>query len=155
MSASNQLAIRHAQKSDLLFLLRLRNEKTAVEMFLSSKKVEPRQHSKWFLESLQSPDRKIAVVLFHGKPIAVLRTEKEASHHVVSINLSSDHRGLGLCKEILSMAFNFLGLSEAHLKAIVRRRNTGSLKCFRSLGFRVSDSSSMTISMGRFKENRN
>jgi len=132
------MIIRNAQEEDSLDILNWRNDYDSYTMSLSNKKVDPKDHEKWFINSLKDPNRKIFIGIMEKIKIGVCRFDydKNQNFSEVSINLNPDMRGKGLSYKLLN---NSIEIYKKHnsstLKAIINKRNIASIKLFEKCNF--------------------
>lgn len=129
------MSIRRATKNDLRFFYELRNEKVARSLFSSNKIIMFDEHTRWLYSSLESSQARIFVVLFNDERAATVRETVYSDRRVISLVISEEFRGLGLCKEILGMYLAALDKDYRPIDAFILERNKKSIRCFRSAGF--------------------
>ena len=144
MSASPPVVVtlRPATAEDCRQVWRWRNDEQTRRASFDSAPIPLEAHERWFLDSLQSPNRKIYIVVAGDQPSGVARLDVNGGQATVSIHLAPECRGRGVGPRALDalgeVAFGPLGL--ARLVAEIKVDNAASLRAFIKAGFAPSRS---------------
>jgi RimJ/RimL family protein N-acetyltransferase len=142
VSASRAAAVtlRPASAADCRQIWRWRNDAQTRRASLDPAPIPLATHERWFARSLESPARKLYVVVAGGRDAGVVRLDLDGGRASVSIHLAPERRGQGLGPAALAaladLAFGALGVDE--LVASVKRDNRASLSAFARAGFSVA-----------------
>lgn len=129
------LTIRSAKPDDGEMLWHWRNDPAVRQASLSTEDIPLERHLDWYAQSLCNPNREILFAEVHGRPVGMVRFDRDGDTATVSILLASTHRGQGLSAPVLCAAMQASRLACGTFRAVVRPGNAASLALFRSLGF--------------------
>ena len=149
MNDKQHMKIRPAVGSDSKYFHELRNMPDSLAMSPTSKKVEFQSHQRWFSQKLTETDYFLGVILVDGVRAGTVRLERKGGAYSISVVIEPRFRGIGLCKESINKLHENLSKTGIHLFAKVSRSNKGSLICFRSAGFKISNISARFIELYR------
>jgi UDP-2,4-diacetamido-2,4,6-trideoxy-beta-L-altropyranose hydrolase len=141
MSVSSALVtLRPAGAEDCRCVWLWRNDEETRRASFDSSPIPFETHQRWFTDSLQSPRRKILIVIAGDTPSGVIRLDIAGRQGIVSIHLAPECRGHGLGPAALdalcALAFGEIGLDL--LLAAVKPDNHSSLSAFGKAGFTAS-----------------
>lgn len=89
-------------------LLKWRNDKHSIDMFINSYPVTLKEHQKWFDKILSSNNKYLFICLNHeNEKIGVVRFDIKNTNAEISINIAPEMRGKGLGKHCLIETFIF------------------------------------------------
>ena len=143
------MKIRPAVRSDSRYFHELRNSPDSLAMSPDSKKIEFQSHQRWFSQKLSEPDYFLGVILVEGVKAGTVRLEQKVSAYSISVVIEPRFRGIGLCTKSMNELHEKFSKSGAYLFARVFSRNKGSLNCFRSAGFTISNIGARFIELYR------
>lgn len=131
------LTIRKAQKSDLIFYFKLRNEPSIRKASFNSKPFDLASHTSWFFKKIKDSSAHLFVAQVAGKPAGQIRIDIRGATAEVSIALLPEYRGKGYaspaiyksCKRILTKVPNL------YILAYIKLDNIASVKSFARAGF--------------------
>jgi UDP-2,4-diacetamido-2,4,6-trideoxy-beta-L-altropyranose hydrolase len=134
------VTLRPATAQDCRQVWLWRNDEETRRVSLDSAAIPLEAHERWFLDSLQSPSRRIYIVVAGDQPSGVARLDVDGGQGIVSIHLAPECRGRGVGPRALEalgeVAFGPLGL--ARLVAEIKADNAASLSAFVKAGFAPS-----------------
>ncbi len=140
MTASYRVALRRVREDDADLLLALRNDPDAVRFSITGEQVSRKEHERWFATRRADPDVHLWIAEEDGVPVAQVRVDVTGTLGVVSVAVSSAHRGRGLGSEVLRATVDEMR-SDARvtaLKALIHPGNPQSLRAFENAGFHLS-----------------
>ena len=134
------IKVRLASPEDKDDLLKWRNDKHSIDMFINSDPVTLKEHQKWFDKILSSNNNiYLFICLNHeNKKIGVVRFDIENTNAEISINIAPEMRGKSLGKHCLIETFIFAKehISDVEvLTAKIKSINKASQRVFESAGF--------------------
>ena len=132
------LTLRAAQPSDVLDILRWRNDAHTRLMSRNGTVIEEDQHRAWFARVLRDPDHLLLLGTHEDRKVGMVRFDRSHSGEwEVNIVLAPELRGQRLGEELLGMAIQrFFSLHpESSLLAEIKRYNRSSHRLFCALGF--------------------
>ncbi|MDQ3139126.1 MAG: UDP-2,4-diacetamido-2,4,6-trideoxy-beta-L-altropyranose hydrolase [Pseudomonadota bacterium] len=136
------LVFRKAETDDSEMVWLWRNDPEARAASQTQLPVPWPAHQAWYDRALVSPDRLLLVAEAEGKPVGVVRFDKQPDDAFeISINVRPDARGRGAGTAILAGACRaFLeSVGPARLDATIHENNPGSQRIFRGLGFKPDE----------------
>ena len=132
--------VRPAQDDDAREIFAWRNDEITRKMSHSMNKVDWVSHIKWYLSSLNHPNRCLLICYLPKtkKKVGIVRFTLENNVALTSINIAPNMRGQGLAKLCLSNSINFF--KEKHFKttefeAEIKSNNLASRRAFEEVGF--------------------
>jgi UDP-2,4-diacetamido-2,4,6-trideoxy-beta-L-altropyranose hydrolase len=137
MIGSLPITLRPATAHDCRQVWFWRNDEETRRASFDSRPIPWPAHQQWFLDGLQSRNRKIYIILAGDQSSGVARLDLDGGQAVVSIHLGREYRGRGVgpaaLRALADLAFGDLGLD--CLLASVKAENRASLSAFRKAGF--------------------
>ena len=134
------VTLRPATAEDCRQVWLWRNDAETRRASFDSEPIPLAAHERWFLDSLDSPRRKIYIVVAGDRPSGVVRLDVTGQEAAVSIHLAPESRGRGVGPRALqaleAVAFGPLGL--VRLAAEIKPDNLASLSAFVKAGFAPS-----------------
>ncbi len=128
-----------AKQIDSIDIWKWRNDVRTRTFSIVSDWITWDEHSSWYFELLNDANRFLYIgELDGGKKVGVCRFDINAERSIamVSINLNPEMRGKNLASELLSASIQVFGEeNKIALKAIIKKTNTTSIKCFTRCGF--------------------
>ena len=149
MIEKQHVKIRQAVRSDSKYFHELRNRPDSLAMSPNSKKVEFQSHQKWFSQKLAETDYFLGVILVDGMKAGTVRLERRRCAYSISLVIEPRFRGMGLCRASMRELYEIFSNNGLYLLAKVSRANKGSLNCFRSAGFSISNIEARFIELYR------
>lgn len=149
------VALRAATAEDCRAVWLWRNDVETRRASFDSSFIEYETHRRWFLESLERPERKIYIVLEDGEACGVVRLDVTARQATVSIFLDRRRQGHGLGPRALDAVADVAG-RDLHLNcllALIKPDNDASLAAFKRAGFTPSPTAP-AVTMVRILEGR-
>lgn len=139
MIDKRNIKIRPAVRSDSQYFHELRNRPDSLANSPSTKKVEYQSHQRWFSKKLTESDYFLGVILVDGVRAGTVRLERKRGAYSISVVIEPTFRGMGLCRASMKELHKMFSKNGVYLVAKVSRANKGSLNCFRSAGFSISN----------------
>jgi RimJ/RimL family protein N-acetyltransferase len=125
-------------EDDAQFLLKLRNEPLAREMFVNPRAIPWMEHWEWFCRAVGSRERLLLLASHGGRDCGYLRYDLSTPDvALVSISISPAFRGRGLAASILAAGTTLVaGHWEIRaLHAEIRLDNRASIRSFERAGY--------------------
>jgi UDP-2,4-diacetamido-2,4,6-trideoxy-beta-L-altropyranose hydrolase len=138
--AGRQVTIRRARREDCELLHRWRNAAAVRASSRNSAPIALAEHSAWFEQVLQAPDRPLLVGEDGHGAVGVVRFDIEGSEAEVSIYLAEPRLGQGLGPGLLAAAEEWLAAARPEVTAIraeTLAANRASQRLFESAGYRL------------------
>ena len=142
-NSAPKIDVQRATPNDSAEIWQWRNDEHTRAMFLNQKEVSWEQHCKWYELALIDP-KTLLYVGFLGtiEKIGMCRfdlsSEKDIAY--VSININPTDRKRGMSQILLATSIDFFRKeNKVDLLAIIKKRNTPSIKCFERCGFILRD----------------
>ena len=149
MIDKQHMEIRPAVRSDSKYFYELRNGRDSLAVSPASKKVEFQSHQRWFSQKLTEKDNFMGLILVEGVKAGSVRLERISGSYSISVIIKPRFRGMGLCKASMQELHKNFSKNGIYLVAKVARNNKGSLNCFRSAGFQISNIGARFIELYR------
>jgi len=134
----SDLVLRKASVTDKDIILDWRNDEGTRKASFNTNPVSHEDHDKWFLSSLNDPNRIIYVAEEYGKATGMVRLDKiNDKAWEISVNVAPSSRGKGLGSKIISAACESFSLERNSVILIARTKgaNIASEKVFIGSGF--------------------
>ena len=134
----NNIILENARIEDSDNILIWRNDELTRKMSLDTKRIDKKEHEKWFQNSLTNKNitTYIGKLAEESQRIGLVRFIKGEKSTVVSINLNPCMRGKKLSTPLLVKSLKkYNGVNKNDLIAVIRKQNTASIKCFKASGF--------------------
>lgn len=149
MIDNQNIRIRSAVRSDSKYFHELRNRLDSLANSPTSKKVEFQSHQRWFFQKLTERSSFLGVILLEGLNAGTVRLERKGGAYLISVVIEPRFRGIGLCTASMKALHKIFSNNGIYSVAKVSRTNRGSLNCFRSAGFSVSNIGARFIELSR------
>lgn len=138
----NSLKIRKATSHDSEDILNWRNDETTRKHSITTDKIKPSDHEKWFDNSLKTTNKFLYIgeVGDYREKIGICMFDLNIKLNSckISINLNPKMRGLGLSERLLSSAITAFKIENdisVNLEAVIKKNNTPSIRCFQKCYF--------------------
>lgn len=145
----SDVKIRKALASDFFEILRWRNDPETIKFSIGKKNVTVQEHEEWFRNTLESRTNFIYVGTVNHLLVGVVRFSvfQDESNFKVSINISSETRGIGLGFKIIKLAEQELKheIGSCTLTAIVLKINVRSLSFFSKCKYELHSETEETV----------
>jgi ribosomal protein S18 acetylase RimI-like enzyme len=149
-----KINIQKASMRDADLVYSLRNEKTARKNSLNSKKIELKDHVKWFQKKINIKKNLFYIIKSKNlENIGIVRYDFENVFAYVSINVSKNYRNLGYGAMILKKTEKLIK-RDAILIAFVRKQNINSKKIFTKNKYQMLKSGNQIIFVKIIKKNK-
>lgn len=138
VARATDITVKPARAEDSRDIWLWRNDPQTRTMSINSNEVGWDSHSRWYLQALSNPDCSLYVGKSGTDSIGVCRFDVDSINITaqVSINLNPAFRGRNLSSQLLAAAIDeFWRENKINLRAMVKKENTASLKCFINCGF--------------------
>ena len=135
------IIIRNAEITDSTDVLEWKNDSLSSYMSVISKKIDSREHDKWFKSSLNNPLRTLYIGIISDKKIGICRFDydKIAISSEVSINLNPQMRGQNLSYNFLVYSIQkYRKTNKYSLTAVIKKENKISINLFKKCGFNLT-----------------
>lgn len=132
-TALRRLVVRGATQRDSALLLAWRNDSETRAWSRTTEPVSAHDHEAWLTRVLADPGRRLLVAELHGRPIGMVRFDRDGGHWEVSITVAPEARGRKLAVPMLIAAERSIG--PADIRACVHRDNMASQALFRKAGY--------------------
>jgi UDP-2,4-diacetamido-2,4,6-trideoxy-beta-L-altropyranose hydrolase len=135
--AGTEIVLRPATPGDAAQLLEWRNEPDVVRFSMSSRPVEPSEHSQWLAARLDGPGGRLWIAEEAGDPVGQVRVDVAGGTGTVSIAVAPAHRGRGVGSRVVRALLVEMepDLEVRELRALVHPENAASLRAFVRAGF--------------------
>ena len=132
-----KITIRKARISDSKSIWNWRNDPLTRSMFINKDYIEYKDHLKWFLSKLKNKNSFIYIGQAFGKNVGMVRVDVSINIGEISININPKFRGVSLSETLLSDSVKAFRKKKPNcaLVANIDKKNTASIKIFRSIGF--------------------
>jgi RimJ/RimL family protein N-acetyltransferase len=142
------VALRLARLEDCARIWEWRNDPGTRQASFDAAPILLETHEAWFRASLGRVDRRLYVIVAHGRECGSARLDLAGDEAEVSIHLAPEYRGRGVgpaaLERLAETAFGELELGR--LVARVKADNAPSLAAFERAGFtRVADGAAVTL----------
>ncbi len=132
------ITLRMATLDDCEAIFRWRNAEETLRYIFNSKPISLDEHRRWFMESLENPNREILIAELHESPAGVLRYDIDGRLAVISIYTVPGIKGYGIGTQIIRTGSWWLcrHFPDVHkIQAKVLPENVVSKKAFVSAGY--------------------
>ena len=130
-----QPRLREVSKLDCLKLFQWVNEEEAILNSLTQEPVRWEDHVNWFNNKLASQSTKIFVLENDNAALGQIRFDIKNHYWEISFSIDKQYRGKGYGKLIIEEGLKKIS---GPVRAIVKKKNTPSIKVFENLGFQKS-----------------
>jgi len=142
------VALRPARLEDCARIWEWRNDPETRQASFDTAPIPLETHEAWFRASLGRVDRRLYVIVAHGRACGSARLDLAGGEAEVSIHLAPEYRGRGVgtaaLERLAETAFRELELGR--LVARVKANNAASLAAFERAGFtRIVDGAAVTL----------
>lgn len=147
------ISFRFALESDCELLFNWRNDPVTRANSFNSDIIPFDNHKKWFLNSLNSKNRKILIAESEGRAIGTIRFDIDSlslsKQAEVSINIAPEYRHQGYGSQVLKDGCSFIkkALGIEIFTAKIKTQNNASFKAFSHAGFQLSEKSNQFFEM--------
>ena len=147
-----KIKIRYANKKDVKFLWRLRNDNFSRRMSSNTKKIKYKNHTEWFKKHLNKSANKILLAYNqkNNEKIGYVRFDQNNLFNEVSINIYKKYKKKGLSYIVLSLAESFVKRNTI-LIAKVKKTNFISLRLFHSLNYHIIKEKNNFLTLAKIK----
>lgn len=136
-----QMMLRRAEPVDCESIFRWRNAEETRRFSSSAAPLNLEQHTAWFRKVLQDVDRQILIGETDGRPVGVLRYERNGKSALVSVYLVPGNYGRGLGAQLIAQGTSWIGENWPDveiIEATILDGNAASLASFSDAGFEKS-----------------
>jgi hypothetical protein len=132
-----KIFLRNANKKDLKYIYKLRNEKEAMENSFDKKKIEFNEHKNWFNKKIKDNNSKI-LIAYNKKyeKIGIIRYDVSHLFAKVSINIENKFRNKGYGFLILKKSEKLLKKNLVLISKI-KNDNLPSIKIFTQNKYKI------------------
>lgn len=131
---SEKFCIRDVNIKDITNVFDLSNDDVVRQNSINKEKIVWENHVNWFNNRIKKTEEPFYIVeSLNGDFIGQVRIENRNEENVVSVSITKDYRGKGLCAEILKEAVNKSGM--INFTAYIFKDNISSVKSFEKAGF--------------------
>ena len=103
-----EITLRMATMDDCEAIYKWRNAEETRRHIFNSEPISLDKHRRWFMESLENPNRKILIAELHGRSIGVLRYDIDGRLAVISIYTVPGIKGYGIGTQIIRTGSKWL-----------------------------------------------
>ncbi len=136
---TSKIVIAAATRDDSRDIWTWRNDPLTRTMSVATEEVGWLEHTAWYEGSLTDRDRYLYIGRVESdEKVGMCRFDVDTSTATtaVSINLNPAMRGRKLSRQLLAAAISaFWNVRRMRLIAIIKRKNTASMRCFSGCGF--------------------
>jgi len=135
---SNKITLRPAMYRDVRNIFELSNDNDVRENSFNHSKIRFEDHEKWFKSKIEDENNIFLVVNIQDNFAGQVRFELEGDSATVSISIKEEFRELGLGKNFLKKAIDYLKVNSPQISmvnAYIKDNNPSSLKLFEKMDF--------------------
>ena len=103
-----EIMLRMATMDDCEAIYKWRNAEVTRRHIFNSEPIPLDEHRRWFMESLENPNRRILIAELHGRPAGVLRYDIDGRLAVISVYTVPSLNGYGTGTEIIRAGSEWL-----------------------------------------------
>ena len=132
------IMLRMATMDDCEAIYKWRNAEETRRHIFNSEPISLDEHRRWFMESLENPNRQILIAELCGRSAGVLRYDIDGRLAIISIYTAPGIKGYGIGTQIIRTGSNWLHrhFPDVHkIQAKVLPKNVVSKKAFVSAGY--------------------
>ena len=132
------ITLRMATMDDCEAIYKWRNAEETRRYSFNSKQISLAQHRRWFIESLENPNRQILIAELHERPAGALRYDIDGWLAEISIYIVPGIKGYGIGTQIIRTGSKWLRrhFPDVHkIQAKVLSENVVSKKAFVNAGY--------------------
>jgi len=132
--------IRNISELDSIDIWNWRLDPYTRKMSINQDDIDLQQHNKWLINSINNSNHFNYIGLIDNNKIGLCRfvLDEEGISALVSININPDFRNKKLSSLLLQKSMNFFNnIVNVELKAIIKKNNIPSIKCFSSCNFYI------------------
>ena len=133
-----EITLRMATMDDCEVIYKWRNAEETRRHIFNSEPISLDEHRRWFMESLENPNRQILTAELHGRSAGVLRYDIDKRLAVISIYVVPGIKGYGIGTQIIRTGSDWLHrhFPDVHkIQAKVLPKNVVSKKAFVNAGY--------------------
>ena len=134
MKKNIKLKIRRANRTDLLFTLKLHNENVQDKNFFSKKKIKFKDHKIWFNEKIK--EKRLFICSLNNRVGYIRYDIIDKKYLSVSIAIKKKLKRKGFGRYMLLNTLKRKNISTFNVVAVVKRNNTASKNFFLNAGFK-------------------
>ena len=134
----SDITLRMATMDDCEAIYKWRNAEETRKYIFNSEPISLNEHRRWFMESLENPNRQILIAELHGRSAGVLRYDIDGRLAVISIYTVPGIKGYGIGTQIIRIGSDWLHrhFPDIHkIQAKVLPENVVSTKAFVNAGY--------------------
>jgi len=133
---SENLTIRKATESDLLFVFNLSNESLVRENSYKSDPIKIENHKKWFINQINEENSLFYIFEYDSVPVGQVRFSLNDEYSIIGISISERFRGRGFGPKSLTLAVaEYFRNNNLPILAYIKKSNIASVKSFERAGF--------------------
>jgi len=132
------ITLRRATEADCENLYHWRNDEETRRYAFNSEPIDFTTHQRWFIQSLNNPQRILLIGEEQQQPVGVLRYDLQKEQAIVSMYLVPQQRGRGYGAELLKRGNDWLRENCLEIKQVtaeVLEKNQISAHIFKKAGF--------------------
>lgn len=137
---TDEIYFRFAGPEDSEDLLRWRNDPVTRKYSFNTKKVQKKDHVKWFGSSLSNPKRNLFIVTdSKGSKLGQVRFDREGRHAEIDIAIAPESRSRGIGTRVLKESARFYldNFDVQYIIANIKHENIASVRAFEKSGYKL------------------
>ena len=141
---ADNIVVRPVDYRDVHDIFEMSNEDEVRQNSFNHSKIRFEDHEKWFKSKIEDPDDIFLAVTIEDNVAGQVRFDLDGDSATVSISINKEFRELGLGKNFLQKAMDYLKVNSPQIrivKAYIKENNQKSLKLFERMDFKYNKNS--------------